>query len=385
MKAKLIITSKDKKQDLTRIVDSAEEIKIGRSPSCTIPLSDVKLSRVHCILFAQNESFYLKDNGSTNGTYVNRRAIQETTLLKNKDLIQIGDLQIHFLLEAERSVDRNDDEEPTRIDEYEIIEKLGKGGIGNVYKAMHMGQKTIFALKLLKPEAAEDSTMVSRFLKEGRACATLNHPALLKVHALGVYQESPYLVLEYVPGKTILDLIKEKGPMDVKTVCKHGALLADGLSYAHNLGIIHRDIKPANILITPDNNPKLVDMGMVKMLHECGPTMAGQTLGTPRYMPPEQIENSANVNHLADIYALGATMYHMLSGVSPYHDIRPKSLGELLQHITTYPPTPIEKLLSLPEPMVKIIAKAMARDCKLRFQNAQSLKKEIELCQKKIR
>ncbi|NUM36561.1 MAG: protein kinase [Candidatus Brocadiae bacterium] len=379
MKAKLNITTKENPQTITRVVDTSEAIHIGRSPLCNVPVADKKLSRVHCILYYEKDSFFIKDNQSTNGTFLNKHQLQQPEKVRHGDVLRMGDTKIDIFLEDEDSQEVLDGD-PKKIDDYEVVEKIGGGGIGVVYKVIHGATKALFAIKLLKPEAASDNTMVTRFLKEARACARLNHPGLMKVHDIGIYQafQSPYLVLEYVPGKTLADIIYEKDRIELPQALKITLQLSDALEYAHKSGIIHRDIKPANILLTPDFQAKLVDMGMVKMLNECGITLSGQTLGTPRYMPPEQIEDAGKVDQSADIYGLGATLYHMLAGIPPYNEIRSRSLGELLQHITTVPPLPIQKFISLPVEVLKLLEKMMARDKKNRFANASLVNQEIK-------
>ncbi len=383
MKAKLIITIKNNPQTINRLVDTSEEINIGRSPLCNVPVADKKLSRVHCILYFEKDSFYIKDNQSTNGTFLNKHQVQKPEKIHHGDILRMGDTKIEIFLEEQE--DDSLDGDPKKIDDYEVIEKIGGGGIGVVYKVLHTSTRAIFAIKLLKPEAAADNTMVTRFLKEARACAKLNHPGLMKVHDIGIYQafQSPYLVLEYVPGKTLAEIIYEKDRLEVTQSLKIALQLSEALEYAHKSGIIHRDIKPSNILITPEFQAKLVDMGMVKMIHECGITLSGQTLGTPRYMPPEQIEDASKVDQLADIYGLGATLYHMLAGIPPYNEIRSRALGELLQHITTVPPLPIQKFVSLSPEVIKLVEKMMSREKKNRFSDISLVKQEITKLLKK--
>ena len=381
MKAKLLITTEEPRTETMVDLDPHREHTIGRSLQCLVPIADRKLSRIHCSVMFQKDHFYLKDHQSTNGTFLNKQTVQKLERLQNGDVIKIGSTHITFVFErGTEELPKKDDlvDEPKQIDQYEVLEKIGQGGIGSVYKVRHSKNQEVFALKLLKPEAAQDNAMVTRFYQEARACATLNHPALVKVHDIGIYEEAPYLVLEFVPGSPLSSIIRSEKRLAVPVALSIAAQVAEALVYAHAKGIVHRDIKPGNILVSTETKVKIVDMGMVKMIHESGITLSGQTMGTPRYMPPEQIEDASKVNHQVDIYALGATLYFMVAGVPPYHELRTKHLGELLKHIVTTPPVPVESLVELTPAVAKLIARSMERDPKKRIPDAKTLVKEIQ-------
>ena len=381
MKAKVIIRTAGKAQEIQRFLDPHQEMQVGRSPLCQIHVDDRKLSRIHCSFSFSQGSYFIKDNISTNGTYVNQKKISAAEPLKDNDVIRIGDSQLLFNLvqEAEEPTPRQSNLIATKIDLYDIIKYLGGGGNGEVYLAKQSSSETLFALKILKPEAATDPFMVKRFIKEARACASLNHPVLIKLYDVGMFEDRPYLVLEYAHGRTLSNVVAEKKRLDPILALKITEPLTSALEYSHGLGIIHRDIKPGNVLVTDDyNEVKLIDMGMVKILNESGLTLAGQILGTPRYMPPEQIEDASTTTALADIYGLGATLYSMLAGLPPYHELRTNHLREMLQYIVSWPPMPLENLApDVPSSVLSIVQKAMARDPKNRFKSAGDMGKEV--------
>ncbi|HPY74050.1 MAG: protein kinase [Planctomycetes bacterium] len=378
MKATLYIYAPE--SQINRVIQEQEELTIGRSPMCSLPLKDRKLSRIHCKVYYEQDNFYILDQQSTNGTFLNNVRINTPRRLKNDDVLLLGDTKIEVKMNVAQIPAREQEKElPLFFDGYELIKEVGSGGLGVVYKAKKEATNEIVAIKVLKRTAASDPMMVRRFLKEARVCASLNHPVLLKVYDLGMVEERPYLVSEFVPGKTLSSIIHRQKKLDIKTALTITSDIAEALTYSHNLGFIHRDIKPSNMLVVLEPlQVKLIDMGMVKFLNESGFTIMGDTLGTPRYMPPEQIEDASSVNHLADIYSLGATLYHMLAGVPPYNNVRIKRLCELLDHFVTYPPEPIENLVDLPKDVIALVNKAMNRNPKARFQDTKSFQNEIK-------
>lgn len=384
MKAKLCIHTPE--NQINRDIYDGEEVTIGRSPMCSLPIRDKKLSRIHAKIYYEQDHFFIIDNNSTNGTFVNTTKINIPYALKNQDIIFMGDTKIQFLMNVVKNeLKEKENSVPQEFDTYKLLEEVGAGGLGVVYRALNTATNEIVAIKILKKEAASDQMMVRRFLKEARACANLSHPALLKVYDIGIVAERPFLVSEYVPGASVSALIRKYGPFEPILALKIIKEIAGALAYSHKLGIIHRDIKPSNILaVLKPLKVKLIDMGMVKLLNESGFTIVGDTLGTPRYMPPEQIEDASAVNHKADIYSLGATLYHMLAGVPPYNDIRIKQLGQLLEYFVSNPPEPIEKLAVIPKEVVELVHIAMARNPKDRFTDAKAFAQAIDKVLQKI-
>lgn len=209
------------------------------------------------------------------------------------------------------------------IDGYKIVAQLGKGGMGTVFRAVQLSLNRNVALKILSEELVKDDALIARFEREARAAARLSHPNLVDVYDCGRAGEVYFFSMEYIDGKTVYRLIKEKGQMPTRRTLEIALKVAEALEYASEMGIIHRDIKPENIMIDSTGVVKLTDMGLAKEVGgdadgEGSITMVGERLGTPDYMSPEQIKETRNVDHRADIYSLGATMFHMLTGRRPF-------------------------------------------------------------------
>ncbi len=402
MKASIVVTIPDKETQTICLFKRAETT-LGRSSKCSVAVSDRKLSRTHCRFFYKDDHFHIEDCGSTNGTSVEGEKIQEAFMLVSGTHIQIGDTKIMFLCEEEKKdtssqkeqnsdtfsdmvvdVEEVEDDDDECIGNYELLDKIGQGGIGSVFRAINNETDKLVALKILKPEVTKDEKYVARFVKEAQACARLNHPNIIKTLDFGVQKDTPYLVLEYVASPSLAELIHEKkrlSPLDVLTVMEQ---IADALACSHDNGFIHRDIKPSNILVSKQFEVKVIDMGLVKIMDESGFTVSGQTVGTPRYMSPEQIVDAKSVDHRTDIYALGATAYHALSGKAPYYEVSGKKITDLLRQIYQSSPKPLGELIKTPRIMEKLINKAMARNPDERYRSAASFLKTIRKVRKKI-
>jgi len=202
----------------------------------------------------------------------------------------------------------------------EVIELLGAGGMGAVYKARQKGLNRIVALKLLPEEFGHDVKFALRFTREARTLARLNHPNIVSVYEFGSVEDTYYFLMEYVDGSTLRDVVRsgELAPEHAIAIVPH---LCDALQYAHDQAVVHRDIKPENILMAKDGSVKIADFGLSRIVgnenHATALTQAHQVLGTPRYMAPEQMEGSRGVDHRADIYSLGVVFYEMLTGELP--------------------------------------------------------------------
>jgi len=205
---------------------------------------------------------------------------------------------------------------------YTIQRVLGKGGMGTVYLAIQQSLGREVALKVMHPQRMHTPQAAEAFLKEARAAAQLNHPNVVGIHA--AYQDEAQGVFAYsmelVPGATLAQLLKQHGPLPRPKALTYIMQIADALGYAHRKGLVHRDVKPGNILITPDGRAKLLDLGLVQ--HRVDTTTNSgyklQIVGTPDYSAPEQSRNPARATPASDVYALGATLFHVLSGKPPF-------------------------------------------------------------------
>ena len=230
----------------------------------------------------------------------------------------------------------------TVFDDIEVIDlaaryktegTLGRGGMGEVLLVLDTRLDRKVAIKRILGEAARSKTAVSRFLTEAKAIAALNHPNVVQIYDYGRTSDGPFLIMEYVDGSSLLDRCRD-GALPLEQAVDLACQLCDGLSKAHELGIVHRDIKPANVLLTKDGLPKLTDFGLAKAEaadHQM--TMTGAVLGTPDFMPPEQRKDAALVDHRSDLWSLAATLYQMVTGRSPKiirFDLLPAGLTSVL-------------------------------------------------------
>ncbi|PYT02412.1 MAG: serine/threonine protein kinase, partial [Acidobacteria bacterium] len=205
------------------------------------------------------------------------------------------------------------------IGRYEIIEQIGAGAMGRVYRARDplMGRdvaiKTILAQAIEGPDAQE---FRDRFFREAKAAGRLVHPGIVTVHDVSEFEGTPFLVMEYVAGRTLHAVLSGGERLDIDRICDIGVQLAEALNYAHQNSVVHRDIKPANILVAGDQRVKIADFGIAKLL-ESQVTATGHLLGTPLYMAPEQF-TGAQIDGRADLFALGVVLYWMATGDKPF-------------------------------------------------------------------
>jgi len=213
-----------------------------------------------------------------------------------------------------------------RLEEFNrcrIISLIGNGATGAVYKAHHQDLDLEVAVKVLHASHGDSSDAAARFLREARIAARLNHPGIVRVFDCGEFENCHYLIMEYVDGRSLEQEIQQQGRLPVERAVEIAQAVAEALREAYDQdGVIHRDIKPANILLTSSGQVKLADLGLAKAVsldpESTAQTITGSTLGTPRYMSPEQFADASQVDHRADIFSLGATLYHMLSGTVPF-------------------------------------------------------------------
>ncbi len=265
------------------------------------------------------------------------------------------------------------------LGKYQLIERLGRGGMADVYKGYQPGLDRYVAVKVLHPHLSEDPDFITRFKREARSVAELRHPHIVQVFDFDVQGENYYMVMEYVEGgqtlKQLLQELSARGerlPLD--TTLGVMQTMADALAYAHGLGMIHRDIKPANILIPNINRPVLSDFGIARLLGETGLTSSGQMVGTPAYMSPEQGKGERG-DVRSDIYALGIVLYEMLTGRPPYDADTPYAV--ILKHIND-PLVPPHALIGpLPDAVERIVLKCLAKNPEDRFASMADLREAL--------
>jgi serine/threonine protein kinase len=262
-----------------------------------------------------------------------------------------------------------------RFGAYEVLEELGSGGMGKVYRAKNVTLERIVALKTLAPQFSADEGFVHRFLKEARAAARLNHSNIVQIYDFGCEEGLYYLAMEYVDGQSLSSLLK-RGRFSERhalLVVRHAVR---ALAVAHADGIVHRDIKPDNIMLTTKGGLKLVDLGIAKRMDEGqGMTQTGQAVGTPLYISPEQIRGARDIDARADIYSLGATFYQLITGKAPYQGT--SSAVVMTMHLTHKLPDPRIYEPSLSEGVCRILRKMMAKERDERYPDVYALDRDL--------
>ena len=259
---------------------------------------------------------------------------------------------------------------------YEIIEKVGNGGMATVYKATDLVLKRYVAVKILRDEFTTDEEFIKRFETEAQSAAKLVHPNIVSIFDVGVDNGIYYIVMELIQGKTLKEIIlEERGPLPWKWSVNVAIQIASALEMAHKNNIIHRDIKPHNIIITEDGVAKVTDFGIAKAVSNSTITAFGKTIGSVHYFSPEHARGGYT-DAKSDLYSLGVVMYEMVTGKVPFDADTPVSVA--LKHMQEEPVPPIEENPNLPEALNKIILKALKKDPMLRYQTATELLQDLK-------
>ena len=262
------------------------------------------------------------------------------------------------------------------IGKYKLLERIGFGGMGQVFLCEHMYMRRRVAIKVLPPAKAEEPASLGRFYREARAAAALDHPNIVRTHDIDQDGNLHFLVMEYVDGSSLLDIIKKTGPMDIRRATNYIWQAVQGLDHAYRVGVIHRDIKPGNILVDRYGVSKILDMGLARFYHNDDDMLTlkydeKSVLGTADYVAPEQTLNSHEVDVRADLYSLGATFYFLLAGHPPFPD---GTIAQKLISHQTKEPTPIRQLRpEVPEGLAAVLAKMLAKSIEDRYQNPEEV------------
>ena len=263
---------------------------------------------------------------------------------------------------------------------YEIIEKVGNGGMATVYKATDLVLKRYVAVKILRDEFTTDEEFIKRFETEAQSAARLVHPNIVSIFDVGVDNGIYYIVMELIKGKTLKEIIvEERGPLPWKWSVNVAIQIASALEMAHKNNIIHRDIKPHNIIITEDGIAKVTDFGIAKAVSNSTITAFGTTIGSVHYFSPEHARGGYT-DAKSDLYSLGVVMYEMVTGKVPFDADTPVSVA--LKHMQEEPVPPIEMNPHLPEAVNKIILKALKKDPMYRYQTATELLEDLRMALK---
>ncbi|MCK6619480.1 MAG: serine/threonine protein kinase [Calditrichaceae bacterium] len=268
---------------------------------------------------------------------------------------------------------------------YEILQKLGEGGMGVVYKAMQTSVERIVALKILHPHMTGNEEALKRFQREAKTTSKLRQANAIHIYDFGVEGSLSFLVMEYIEGESLDDVIRKSGALELPRVANIVRQVCYALAEAHDLGIVHRDLKPSNIYLSRKRDGseevKVLDFGIAKVLGEqqgmTRLTQTGMIIGTPQYMSPEQVEGLP-LDHRSDVYSLGIIMYELLTGETPFQADTPFKL--LMKHVKEkpVPPRKFRPNIAIPEAVEKIVLKALEKDPAKRFQSISELQQSLE-------
>ncbi len=268
---------------------------------------------------------------------------------------------------------------PARFGDYQVIEQLGTGGMGVVFKARDVALNRLVAIKVMHRFGRSDERAMDRFLREARISAGLNHPSIARIFNVSQIDGMPYIVSEFVEGKCLSDCTPPHGRIAPVNLASIIALVADALHHAHKSGIIHRDVKPSNILIDQELCPHLIDFGLARSRvggDEASLSHAGQIVGTLSYMSPEQAQaRSDAIGPATDVYSLGATLYTLLAGRPPFRGDGPLETIQLLT--TVEPPPPSQFNPTIPRDLETICLKALAKDPRKRYATASDMADDL--------
>lgn len=272
---------------------------------------------------------------------------------------------------------------PGDIPGYEIMERVGRGGMAEVWKARQLSLDRLVAIKILTTQALPDQEALNRFHVETRAAARLNHQGIVQVYDAGEISGVPYYAMEFVEGRTVGDLLEEHGRLDWDTALTITECVAQGLAHAWDkAGIIHLDIKPDNILAASDGSIKITDLGLARITEALQDENSDLVLGTPNYTSPEQAMGKPDLDCRSDIYSLGAMLYHLVTGVLPFAGARGSEAMD--KHVNAFLPDPIDVNAAIPLPVAWLVEKMMVKDRDLRPQDWKAILHDLRLVRERL-
>ena len=364
-----------------REIAVTDGLVIGRGASCDLPLDDERVSRRHATIHREGSDYFLKDLGSRNGTRLNGEPVAFAHLAFG-DEIGIGRARLLF---AERAPGEL---VGTVLGGYEVLQQIGAGGMGVVYRARQVTLDRLVAVKVLHPRLAADAAFVERFLREARAAGALNHVHLVHVHDAQQAGSTCFYVMEFVDGPTVAERLRTRGPIPPRQAVAIALHIASALGYVHREGLVHRDIKPENLMLAAGGTAKLADLGLARPIDAAGsdvrrgPDGKCRVWGTPAYMPPE-VASGHEADPRSDLYSFGATLFHMLSGRVPF--LAATTAEVLAAHVHTPLPNLQEFAPTVPMFINPIIERLMAKRPERRYQTADELLPDLAVLRETLR
>ena len=264
-----------------------------------------------------------------------------------------------------------------QVRDYILEQRIGTGGVGEVWRARHIRLNKPVAIKLILPHLVEDESIYSRFVQEAIATANLEHPHIISVHDFFSVGDDAFLVMSYIEGGSLQDRIRKRGRLSVSDTVPIACGILAALDFAHQKGIVHRDVKPSNILLSPESHVYLVDFGIALVLGKTRITRFGANIGTPDYMSPEQIRGE-QLDHRTDVYSFGCVLYEMLTGRSPFRRSDDDTEFALMERHMNEPPVSVRSLASaVNEETEEVIMRALAKDREMRFAGCADMAKAL--------
>ena len=343
---------------------------IGRDIGAQILLRDEETSRRHCQLEFRSGQWLIRDLDSTNGVLVNGEEIAGPTVLKHNDHIEVGGSYLTFLT----------DDDPLLgavIGGCRVEQRIGRGGMGTVYRARQKSLDRPVALKILSEKYTSNPQFIDLFIREARAAGRLSHPHIVQVYDVGNDSNQHFFTMELVAGGSVEKIIDETGAIPTDQALYFARDAARGLEYAEKQGIVHRDIKPGNLMITSSGTVKIGDLGIARKADESGiVSQKDGVSGSPHYIAPEQARGEA-IDLRADIYSLGATLFHCLAGRTPYRGVGAKEV--ILKHIEAKSPPSLAKMSpGTPVEVCQLVERMMAPSAQDRPANSRLLGEELD-------
>lgn len=372
-----LVVEKGRDKGMSVIVSPKSKVIVGRDRQANLQLTDGLASRRHFSLSFQDERYVLEDLGSSNGTLLNDERVTKSPI-STGDQIQVGETLMSFLdasVQRKRGglVGRRIGDERNG---YQILERIGRGGMGTVYRATQLSLDREVALKILSKTLIQDKSFIERFRREARSAGQLNHPNIIQVHEVDNLGDIHYFSMEFVSGGSVQDLLRDKGKLSVEEALPVVIDVAKGLQFAEKKHIVHRDIKPDNLMLTETGRVKICDLGIAESLMERGAIEQQEgVFGSPHYIAPEQAAGD-DIDHRVDLYSLGATFYRLLAGRTPFSG---KSSKEIMRKHIDEEPVPLKETdPTIPDRVCKVIEKMMAKDPNQRYQNAGEVLVDLE-------
>jgi tRNA A-37 threonylcarbamoyl transferase component Bud32 len=346
----------------------------GRDSGVHVPVKDPMVSRRHFSIEVENGGYFLVDSGSANGTLLNG-ARRKRHPLNRGDRIQIGETLLTFFPEQV-----SDPLLGRTISGFEILERIGQGGMGTVYKARQKSLDRLVALKVLSRDLAENREFIEAFHREARAAGQVNHPSIVQVYDVDTVlfdgQEITFFAMEYMAGGSVEDLINREKKLGVARALEIALDTARGLQFAERRGLVHRDIKPGNLMISESGMTKIGDLGIARMAGAGSKVSQKDGVsGSPHYISPEQARGE-DLDSGADMYSLGVSLYHMLAGRPPFVGANAKDL--VLKHLREKPAPIAELRPDLPAAVAALVERLMAKSRQDRFADVAALIDELE-------